>query len=78
MSLAHPERHRWVKQISSINKKINQTTQAPVAKRTMSGGGDVNTSLDIDAIMKRQLEKEEQKLKELVAKGGVPPPAQRG
>ena len=37
MTLPHPERHRWVKVISSINKKINERAEAAqaavVAKR---------------------------------------------
>jgi len=32
MSLPHPERHRWVKVISGINKKINETAAASAAK----------------------------------------------
>jgi hypothetical protein len=28
MDIPHPERHRWVKVISSINKKINETQGA--------------------------------------------------
>jgi hypothetical protein len=32
MEIPHPERHRWVKVISSINSKINET-QGAVAKK---------------------------------------------
>ena len=33
LALPHPERHRWVKEISEINKKINQGTAAPIAEK---------------------------------------------
>ena len=33
MILPHTERHRWVKEISEINKKINKTSAGPAPSR---------------------------------------------
>jgi hypothetical protein len=38
LNLAHKERHRWIKEISEINKKINKASSTPaVAPRASSG-----------------------------------------
>lgn len=58
MTIPHPERHRWVKVISGINKKINETASASAAKvaakvakpprpqRNLSGVGGFHWSAD--------------------------------
>ena len=40
MALPHPERHRWVKVISSINRKINDGAEP---KKKSSGSFSIGT-----------------------------------
>ena len=39
LDLPHRERHRWVKEISKINKKINTSTSSAPAGGGFGGGG---------------------------------------
>jgi hypothetical protein len=68
-----------VKAISGINKRINDGAQSvakpppkqPSIRTTTGGGVSIQGNLDIDAIVKRQLEREEQKLHEVDKEKGT-------